>query len=120
MAVIESALIGTATRKTVAGATVLATGVSTVGSVHLIGIMVHASVTGNTTIQLWAGTTATSTAAGVPISGVMTFTSAATSLYGDRVKYLPFPARASGGLCLNTAGDTVDVTLYWNPGAIGG
>lgn len=111
----ESSLIGNATRKTVSGATVLATGVSTVGGVHLIGVSVHASSTGNTLLQLWAGTTATSTAAGVPITGIITFTSGATSMWGERTKYLPIPAFASGGLCLNCTGDTTDITLYWNP-----
>ena len=89
----------------------LATGVSTVGGVNLIGVAVHASVTGNTLLQLWAGTTATATAAGVALTGLMTFVSASPA----RQQYLPIPAYCSGGLALNCTGDTTDITLYWNP-----
>ena len=110
---------GKATRKTASGATVLATGISTVAGVNLIGIAVHASVTGNTLIQLWAGTTATATAAGLPITGVITFVSATATgimaVRGGLQRYMPIPAYASGGLCLNTTGDSTDITIYWNP-----
>lgn len=105
-------LYGRTRRLTVAGATVLATGISTVGGANLIGIMCNATVNGATTIQLWAGVTATATAAGVPISGVITFVSGRSPLG----TYLEFPAYASGGVAINVGGDAdPDLTLYWNP-----
>lgn len=110
---------GTGTRKTASGATVLSTGVSTVGGVNLIGIAVHASVTGNTLVQLWAGITATSTAAGVPLTGIITFASGTATGLTSLYRYLPVPAFASGGLCINTTGDTTDITLFWNPSSGG-
>lgn len=115
----EAALIGRGTRKTASGATVLATGVSTVGGVNLIGVMVHASVTGNTLLQLWAGTTATATAAGVAITGVITFASGTATGLDALVRYMPIPAFCSGGLAINCTGDTTDITLFWNPAGEG-
>lgn len=107
---------GIARRLTVAGATVLATGISTVGGANLIGILCNASVTGNTTIQLWAGTTATATAAGLALCGVLTFVSATATGLTRLGAYLPFPAYASGGLAINIGGDAdPDLTLFWNP-----
>lgn len=107
---------GRSTRKTASGATVLATGISTVGGANLLGIAVNASVTGTTVVQLWAGTTATATAAGVPITGLITFVSAtATGLTTPIHRYMPVPAYCSGGLTINTTGDNTDITLFWNP-----
>lgn len=106
----EAPLIGKSTRKTASGATVLATGISTVGGANLIGVMVNASVTGNTLIQLWAGITATATTAGVPITGIITFVSGTA-----KASYMPIPAYCSGGVCINTTGDCTDITLFWNP-----
>ena len=106
----KAPLIGKSTRKTASGATVLATGISTVGGANLIGIMVNGSVSGRTLIQVWAGTTATATSAGVPITGVLTFASGSPA-----VRYMPVPAYCSGGVCLNTTGDCTDITLFWNP-----
>ena len=110
---------GTGTRKTASGATVLATGVSTVGGVNLIGVMVHASVTGNTLLQLWAGTTATATAAGSALTGVITFASGTATALSALVRYMSIPAFASGGLAINCTGDTTDITLFWNPSGEG-
>ena len=114
----QAPMIGRATRKTVAGATVLATLTAspTVGGINLIGIMTHATVTGNTIVQLWAGVTATSTAAGTPITGLITFVSAtATGVKDNFAQFMPVPAYCSGGLCINTSGDNTDITLFWNP-----
>lgn len=108
-------LIGKGTRKTASGATVLSTGIAATGGANLIGIMVHATVTGNTKIQLWAGTTATATSAGVPITGIMTFASGTATGLTSLARYLPVPAYCSGGLCINTSGDCTDITLFWNP-----
>ena len=114
----QAPMIGRSTRKTVSGATVLTTITAspTVGGINLIGIMVNASVTGNTLIQLWAGVTATTTAAGAPITGIITFVSAtATGLTTPINRYLSIPAYCSGGLAINTTGDSTDITLFWNP-----
>ena len=107
----EANQVGRSTRLTVAGVTVI----STVGSVAIIGVCNNASVTGATTIQIWAGTTATATAAGVPVTGVVTFISGtATGLPCTR--YLQIPAFCSSGAVVNIAGDaSPDLTLYWNP-----
>ena len=106
----EASPIGLTRRLNVAGATVI----STVNSL-LIGVMNNASVTGKTTIQLWAGTTATSTAAGLTLTGVITFVSAtATALACGQ--FFRVPGYASGGCCVNIAGDAnPDLTLFWNP-----
>lgn len=109
-------VFGRGRRLTVAGATVLATGISSVGGAQLIGIMCHASVTGATTIQLWAGTTATGTAAGVALCGVLTFVSATATGTARLGQFIPFPGYASGGCAINIGGDaSPDLTLYWNP-----
>lgn len=112
-------MVGRGTRKTASGATVLATGISTVGGANLIGIAVHASVTGNTLVQLWAGTTATSTATGVAITGVITFASGTATGLTSLYRYLAVPAFCSGGLAINCTGDTTDITLFWNPAGEG-
>jgi hypothetical protein len=77
---------------------------------NLLGIMANMTVADKTTVQLWAGTTATSAAAGLPITGLITFTTA----QGVGSKFLSVPAYCSGGLVINVAGAS-DVTLFWNP-----
>lgn len=92
-----------------AGATV----VSTVNS-RIIGFLIQSTATGN--IQLWAGTTATSTAAGVALSGVIRAYATTGSATVQSSVYFPFPAYASGGCCVNVggAGDP-SVTIFWCP-----
>ena len=92
-----------------AGATV----VSTVNS-RLIGILFQASAT--SAIQIWAGTTATATAAGVALSGVIRAYATTGTATVQPSFYQPFPAYASGGCCVNVtgAGDP-SVTLFWCP-----
>ena len=113
-------MIGRAKRFTAAGVSVLSTGISSTAGAGLIGVMNNASVTGATTIQLWAGLTATSTAAvgsaGAALTGIITFVSATGSAPSALCQFIQVPAYASGGLVLNIAGDAnPDVTLFWNP-----
>lgn len=100
-------VFGRSRRLTVAGATVLSTAL---GNANLIGIMCNATVNGATTIQLWAG--ATATGASAALSGVITFVSGRAPLG----TFIEFPAYAAGGACVNIAGDaSPDLTIYWNP-----
>ena len=78
-------------------------------NINLIGVMAHPSGSDRTIVQIWAGTTATTTAAGVPITGLMVFQSGAPA-----VKYRRVPAYCSGGAVINITGNSA-VTLFWNP-----
>ncbi len=99
----ESSLIGIPKRITAAGVTV----VSSVGNPGLIGVCCTPSVTGATTIQIWAGVTATGTA----VTGVITFVSSTAA-----ARFVSVPAYCSGGCVVNVAGDAnPDITLFWNP-----
>lgn len=93
---------------TVTGATCL-----TSANANIIGICFQGSATGS--IQIWAGTTATVTAAGAEVSPLIRgySTTAATS---QAATYLSYPAYCSGGITVNV-GDSLDVkiTLFWNP-----
>lgn len=106
----EGNQVGVTKRVTVAGVTVL----SSVNS-NVLGVACNASVTGRTTIQFWAGTTATATSNGKTLSGVLTFVSATATALAP-FQYLRFPAYSSGGCVVNIAGDAnPDITLFWNP-----
>ena len=100
---------GNATYVSVTGAQVL-----TSANAQIIGILFQSSATGS--IQIWAGTTATTTAAGAPLSNVIrayVTTGAATA---QPAVYLPFPAYASGGITINVQGSLdPKLTLFWNP-----
>ena len=105
--------IGQIFRLTAANTTCVGSVSSTVAvqpSMNILGVMCQMSVADKTTIQLWAGTTATATTAGVPLTGVITFTTG----QGVGSKYLPVPAYASGGCVINVAGAS-DIALFWNP-----
>jgi hypothetical protein len=107
----EAPLIGRRWSLTAADTTVVGSVSSTVAvqpTMNLIGILANMTVPDQTTIQLWAGTTATATANGKPLTGVITFTTAGGT------KFLPVPAYCSGGLVVNVAGAS-DITLFWNP-----
>ena len=109
----KAPLIGRTQRFAAADTTVIGRVSSTVAAqpnINIIGVMTHMSVADKTTIQIWAGTTATATAAGVPITGLITFTTGA----GVGNRYLPVPAYCSGGAVVDIAGQS-DVTIYWNP-----
>ena len=104
--------IGRTQRFAAANTTVVGFVSSTVSvrpNLNFLGVMVHMSVADKTTFQLWAGTTATATAAGVPLTGIVTFASGS-----GFARYLPIPAYCSGGAVVNITGQS-DVTLYWNP-----
>ena len=106
--------VGIAKRITAAGVTAI----STVANVGIVGIACTPSVTGATTIQIWAGVTATNTAAvgsaGSAITGVITFASGTG--VAVLAQYLRVPAYCSGGAIVNVAGDAnPDITLFWNP-----
>ena len=110
----EANQAGRAVRITTAGVTVIGS-----SNGNILGVICTPSVTGATTIQLFAGLTATATAAvgsgGKILTGVVTFVSAtATAL--SLARYLDIPAYCSGGALINIAGDAnPDITLFWNP-----
>ena len=108
----QAPLIGIPHRFSAADTTVVGNVSSTLAqpNINLIGIRANRSVADKTTIQIWAGTTATTTAAGKPLSGLITFTTA----QGAATNLLPFPAYCSGGCVVNIVGQS-DITLYWNP-----
>ena len=108
----KAPLIGRSQRFAAANTTVIGRVSSTVAAqpnINIIGVMTHMSVPDKTTIQVWAGTTATATAAGVPITGLVTFTSG-----GAVNRFLPLPAYCSGGAVIDVIGQS-DVTIFWNP-----
>ena len=78
-------------------------------NINLLGVATHMTASDKTTLQIWAGTTATTTAAGVPITGIVTF-----STGSGLGRFMPIPAYCSGGAVVNVAGQS-DITLYWNP-----
>lgn len=99
---------GTAYTITTVGATVV-----TSANAAIIGFQFNGSATGD--VQIWAGTTATAAAAGVPLSGIIRGFATTTS-GGQVASYYPFPAYCSGGITINigTSGDP-RLTLFWNP-----
>jgi len=74
-------------------------------SMNILGVQTHMTVADKTTLQIWAGTTATGTA----LTGIVTFATG-----GALSRFLQIPAYASGGACINVTGQS-DITLYWNP-----
>lgn len=105
-------LIGVTQRSQGAETTVVGNVSSTVAvqpNINFIGVMAHMTVSDKTTFQLWAGTTATSTAAGKPLTGIVTFATGS-----GFARYMPIPAYCSGGAVVNITGQA-DVTLFWNP-----
>ena len=110
----KAPLIGRTQRFAAADTTVIGQVSSTVAAqpnINLIGVQANFTVSDQTTIQIWAGTTATATAAGVPITGLLTFATATGSPVN---RFIPVPAYCSGGAVVNIAGQS-DVTIYWNP-----
>ena len=101
-------LPGTNFGKAQAFTTVGATCVTSANA-YIIGVLIDSTATG--TFQIWAGVTATSTSAGVPLCGLVGRTTA-TGL----PNYIQFPAYASGGITINipTTNDP-NITLFWNP-----
>ena len=101
--------VGTAYRATVAGVTCV-----TSANANIMGILFTGTATG--TCQIWAGTTATATSNGVPLSGIIrafVTTGAATS---QSAVWYPFPAYASGGFTIDVGGaQDPSLTLFWNP-----
>ena len=100
----QSNLTGRSRRYATAEATVVATAMP---NMAIIGVQCNVTVADKTTIQLWAGATATGTA----LTGIVTFT---TGMALGAPRYLSIPAYAAGGACINITG-APDVTLYWNP-----
>ena len=100
---------GTPYYVTVTGATVI-----TSANAQIIGILFQSTGTAN--LQIWAGTTATATSAGVPLSGVIRAYPTAADATVNKAVYFPFPAYASGGITINM-GASADprLTLFWNP-----
>lgn len=96
---------GTASRRTTAEVTVIASGVNAA----LIGILFSGTATGS--VQLFAGTTATATAAGVILTGIIRSCVSATAL----ANFVRVPAYCSGGMIVDIGGTSPDVTLFWNP-----
>ena len=99
---------GTATRVTGTGVTQI-----TSANAALVGILCCNTATGGI-IQVFAGLTATATAAsgsaGKFLTGIITFAS------GSVATYIDVPAYASGGMLINIgAAANPDLTLYWNP-----
>ena len=108
----KAPLIGRTQRFAAANTTVVGFVSSTVTgqpNINFLGVMVQMSVADKTTFQLWAGTTATATTAGVPLTGVVTFATGS-----GFARYMPIPAYCSGGAVVNITGQS-DVTLFWNP-----
>lgn len=108
----KAPLIGRSQRIVAAETTVIGNVSSTVAvqpNINLIGVMTHMTVSDLTTIQIWAGTTATATAAGVPLTGLITFATGS-----GLSRFLPIPAYCSGGAVIDVAGQS-DITLFWNP-----
>lgn len=99
-------------RITAADTTVVGNVSSTVAlqpNIFFLGVMTHMTVSDKTTFQLWAGTTATATAAGVPLTGLVTFATGS-----GLSRFMPIPAYCSGGAVIDVIGQS-DMTLYWNP-----
>lgn len=112
----QAPAIGSTQRIVAADTTVVGRVSSTVAvqpNINFLGVMVQMTVADKTTFQLWAGTTATATAAGVPITGIVTFATGS-----GLARYMPIPAYCSGGACVNITGQA-DVTLFWNPAGRG-
>lgn len=108
----QAPLIASTQRIVAADTTVVGRVSSTVATqpnINFLGVMVHMTVSDKTTFQLWAGTTATSTTAGVPLTGIVTFATGS-----GLSRFMPIPAYCSGGAVVDIAGQS-DVTLYWNP-----
>ncbi len=104
----KAPLIGRSQRIVGADTTVVGQVSSTVAAqpnINLIGVQSNMTVSDKTTIQIWAGVTATGTA----ITGLLTFATGS-----GLSRYMPVPAYCSGGAVVNIAGQS-DVTLYWNP-----
>src|SRR5512146_1734958 len=100
---------GTAYHATVTGAVCI-----TSGNSHIFGVLFQGTATGN--VQIWAGTTATATAAGVPLSGVIRAYATTGSATVQSAVYYPFPAYASGGITINVGGSLdPQLTLFWSP-----
>jgi hypothetical protein len=100
---------GTATRLTATGASVI-----TSGNSYIIGILFQGTGTGS--LSLWAGTTATTTAGGSPLSGVIRAFATAAGATVNPASYFPFPAYASGGITVNVpATADASITLFWAP-----
>jgi hypothetical protein len=85
----------------------------TSANAYIVGVLFHGSATNS--IRLWAGVTATSTASGSPLAGILygNPTAAATV---NVPTYLPFPAYCSGGITMQIVGSgDPNITLFWNP-----
>ena len=81
---------------------------------QILGILFQGSATGS--LQIWAGTTATATSAGAPLSYVIKAFSTTGSVTAQNAVYYPFPAYASGGITINVPGtNDPKLTLFWNP-----
>jgi hypothetical protein len=85
----------------------------TSANAYIVGIAFQGSATNSA--RLWAGTTATSAAAGKPISGII-YANATAGTTANSATFLSFPAYCSGGITIQIigAGDP-SVTLFWNP-----
>jgi hypothetical protein len=78
-------------------------------NINLLGILTHMTASDATTVQVWAGITATATARGAPLTGIITFATGS-----GLSRFMPVPAYCSGGAVVNVTGQS-DVTLYWSP-----
>lgn len=110
---LPGANFGKATRVTASGITAI-----TSANAYIIGVMFNGSGTG--ACQLFAGLTATATAAsgsgGAILSGVIRAYNTVAGATVVQSFYQDFPAYASGGIVINLPSTSdPDVTLFWNP-----
>ena len=85
----------------------------TSSNAHIMGVMFNGTGTGG--IRIFAGTTATVTAAGVYLGSVIAYPTVANATVNAAV-YYPFPAYCSGGITINIQPSAdPQLTLFWNP-----
>ena len=78
-------------------------------NINLLGVMAHMTESDKTTIQFWAGVTATTATNGKAVTGIITFATGS-----GFARYMPVPAYCSGGCVVDITGQA-DVTLFWSP-----
>lgn len=98
---------------------VTSTGAFAVTSANAYIIGVSFQGTGTNICRLWAGTTATGTASTAHLGRIVANATALNATINSAT-YYPFPAYASGGICISNGGATDGsadpaITLFWQP-----